>query len=131
MMTSSLRTIRNYVRGFGRNSQGGVSCRSAKRTQRSIPRLEALEDRTLLSVNPVNWSEIGPGPIDDVLGGKPPVIGGDGYKTQVGAVEDIAVKSLSAGQLYRVYAGTVNGGVWRADFIPSLNAWTNWQPLMD
>jgi hypothetical protein len=77
--------------------------------------LEALEDRTLLSGSlqgVPNWNAEGPGPI--VNGPNNSVVidtVGDIGAVSVGAIENIAVAHNSAGTI--VYAGTVNGGVWK------------------
>ena len=75
--------------------------------------LEPLEDRTLMSFflsGDPNWVEEGPRPI------RPAVNDG----SWAGAIESIAVhpnNPLDPAAGYVVYAGSVNGGVWRTDNI--------------
>jgi hypothetical protein len=85
------------------------------REPRYRPRLEALEDRCLpsASLDVPQWTAQGPGPI---LNG-----GAAAFPNNevTGAVESIAVANVpvtaqNPGGLV-MYAGTVNGGVWRAD----------------
>src|SRR3954453_20387069 len=80
------------------------------------PRLEILEDRTLLAVTLVNtptWVEMGPGPITN--SGNVDLIPGidDGHApgdVQTGAIEAIAVDPADRNH---VFVGTVNGGIWQ------------------
>src|SRR5262249_29218337 len=105
--------------------------RAARRRSASHrPSLEALEDRTLLSVSLTNvpkWVDQGPGPIGGVLNLFPKDINDKGIQDEVGAVESIAVapvKALDNSTHYIVYAGTVNGGIWRAGFVDPITK--NW-----
>jgi hypothetical protein len=102
--------------------------------------VQQLEHRTLLSISllgsPPTWVEQGPGPV--VGYGGNPANGGlnSTPPTSVGAIESTAVEPTATG--YIVYAGTVNGGIWRSDNItsgmfdgsadPSQAAW---RPLTD
>jgi hypothetical protein len=99
------------------------------------PQLEALEDRTVLDVTLTgtpSWVEQGPAPILNL-----PSVDAHGNSSAVGAVESIAVHQGSGGH-YLVYAGTVNGGIWRSDnitdgmFNGSVDPQTTyWRPLTD
>jgi hypothetical protein len=97
------------------------------------PILERLEDRSLLSISLSgipNWVEQGPGPVVGYAGEA------SVPQTSVGAIESAVVEPTATG--YIVYAGTVNGGIWRSDGIsngmfdgsvsPTL---ANWRPLTD
>jgi hypothetical protein len=79
------------------------------------PRLEALEDRTMLSayVNYPLWAAQGPGPILNGGAAASPNNEVTGAVECV-AVGNVAITAQNPGGLV-VYAGTVNGGVWRAD----------------
>jgi hypothetical protein len=109
----------------------GKSIKGPRRRQpvRSRPRLEVLEDRALPSVSLTNvpqWVDQGPGPIADNATNDAG-LNAWGSSVQVGAVESIAVEPIPASNPshYIVYAGTVNGGIWRAGFVnPSTGQWT-------
>jgi hypothetical protein len=77
---------------------------------------------------PPAWVEQGPGPINNVPLAKVP----GGYT--VGAVESVVVENVPASQAnpggHVVYAGTVNGGVWRSDNMGSGQN-IDWHPLTD
>src|SRR5437867_2325691 len=75
---------------------------SRKRPPTCKPCLERLEDRTVPSST---WIDQGPGPI---LNGNS--IQGTPGRPEDGAVEAIAVDPTNSSI---VYAGTVNGGVWK------------------
>jgi hypothetical protein len=77
--------------------------------------LERLEERLTPSTT---WVEQGPGPI---LGGLV-----EGVSTVTGAVEAIATDPNNANM---VYAGTVNGGVWKTTNATASSP--NWTPLTD
>ena len=111
-------------------SQGRARPKPGRRTPR--PRMEELEERTLLSATLTGvpqWVAQGPAPIND---GGP---GGNNtasspVNNSVGAVESIAVAPNHSGNL--VYAGTVNGGVWRTDNFNAADPKTiHWRPLTD
>src|SRR5437879_304057 len=81
------------------------------------PRLEMLEDRTLLRITLTGappWLEQGPGP---TLGGQTEGIGLDILPADLnptnpvsGAIQAIAADPANAN---RIFVGTVNGGIWR------------------
>jgi protocatechuate 3,4-dioxygenase beta subunit len=78
-------------------------------------RVEALEDRTLLSssfpLDPVNWTALGPGPI------------GSGGGADSGRLAALAAHPTDPNTIYVAAAG---GGVWK-----TTNGGTNWTPLTD
>jgi hypothetical protein len=94
------------------------------------PRLEILEERRLFSISLAgvpSWVEMGPDPIEN----------GQGFQmaspnnAEVGAIESIAAEPTGPGT-YIVYAGTVNGGIWRSDNITDgMFALQNGQPVVD
>jgi hypothetical protein len=99
--------------------------------------LEPLEDRTLLSGIP-GWINAGPNPISGSSGRTSAALpDGNG----VGAIETVVgtlVRTSRLSGYYVVYAGTANGGVWRADnivdgmFDGSVDPSTlHWTPLTD
>jgi hypothetical protein len=92
------------------------------------PRLEALEDRTLLSINlvgqPAAWSSFGPSPI---LGGGVEGMGDQGNPVS-GAVTAIVVNPDNANV---VYAATTNGGVWKTTTAADPHHRPSWSPLTD
>jgi hypothetical protein len=106
-----------------------------RRGEHYRPWLEALEDRALPSVSMTNvpqWDDAGPGPISDnaqndsASAAWPLGANGRSIQAQVGAVQSIAVEPVKASDNsthYIVYAGTVNGGVWRAGFVASDGNW--------
>src|SRR5262249_54930810 len=100
--------------------------RSTKKPRFYRPRLEALEDRTLLAVSlagvPV-WVEQGPGPITNSSG-----VTAAPNNREAGAVESLAVHPNVAAN-HTVFAGTVAGGVWRTTTIDNANP--AWEPLTD
>src|SRR5262249_41965142 len=76
------------------------------------PRLEQLEDRTLMSITlegVPEWVERGPGPIIDPKGVSPVKIPLQ-FNPSAGAVEAIAIDPIDP---RTIYAGTVNGGIWK------------------
>jgi Ca2+-binding RTX toxin-like protein len=82
-----------------------------KRRRTSGLRLEALEDRTLLSVsladpNP-EWIPQGPGPVEQ---GQVQLLGTMPNNPVSGAIQAIAVDPTDTAI---IYVGTVNGGVWK------------------
>jgi hypothetical protein len=94
---------------LGKSIKGLRQRHPVRKPARSRPTLEDLEDRTLLSVTPLNvpeWASQGPNPIQD---------------GEVGAIESVDVAHVNPSASnpggYIVYAGTVDGGVWRADNI--------------
>src|SRR5262245_48145202 len=105
---------------------GGRARRRARRpgaSPRSLPGLEVLEDRTLMSIDLTNgippWVEQGPGPITQAQLNTPP----DSRAT--GAVEAVAI-----GPDHKLaYAATVSGGIWRTDDITAANP--TWVPQTD
>jgi hypothetical protein len=113
MSASWIRNLRRKLFGSEGNARlPGSRYSSKQRLRRSVPRLEALEDRTAPSVTIANvpqWDSQGPGPIQ---------IDSTAYGTYAGAVESLAVEPITnipnTPTQYVVYAGTVNGGVWRA-----------------
>jgi hypothetical protein len=75
------------------------------------------------------WLDMGPGPIqnnssnDAGFTDVPPVNSSNlGQEEQVGAVESVVVKPVQGH--YVVYAGTVNGGIWRAGFDDGHGNWS-------
>jgi hypothetical protein len=93
---------------------------------------ERLEDRTLLTITASGipaWQPAGPAPeIDNHWVNAQP------NDTAVGAIESIAVHENVPGDPadgYVVYAGAVNGGVWRSDNIFGDPTKIHWQPLTD
>src|SRR5262249_17115628 len=94
------------------------------------PRLEALEDRRLLSVTASiigqpTWLEQGPGPINSSS-----LVLASPNGSSSGAVESVVAEPTATG--YIVYAATVNGGIWRSDNIPAADPTTiTWRPLTD
>jgi hypothetical protein len=92
--------------------------RFRRRPQRARLLLEVLEDRTLPSISlsgVPSWVEQGPGPI------QPPL-----FLPVAGAINAIAADPTDAN---RVFAATVNGGVWRTDDATDSNPF--WTPLTD
>ena len=95
-----------------------------------------MEERRLLTVNllpsvPV-WQALGPDPIQDAGLADPGTSdSATNPHTAVGAIESVV--TVPTGSTYTVYAGTVNGGVWRADGVTTSNLATlnNWIPLTD
>jgi hypothetical protein len=92
------------------------------------PRVELLEDRTLLSISLggiPSWVAEGPAPI---TGGNT-VIGPTAAMTQkVGAINAIAVDPNNAKHLF---AATVNGGIWQTlDFTVATPTWSTTTDLM-
>ena len=104
-----------------------------QRRKRVLPRLEALEDRTLLAVTLTgipSFTPEGPGPI---VGGQADVT----HDEVAGAINVIAVDPLNSAH---VYVATVNGGIWEtvnADavdhngFLGSSPGHVEWSPLTD
>ena len=85
--------------------------------------LEPLEEKIVLSISVQgipDWEEQGPGPI---LGGLVDLGGGDPVS---GAVEALAAHPDNADILY---AGTINGGVWRT--FDATSGSPHWEPLTD
>jgi hypothetical protein len=120
-------------------SQGGVSMRrSSHRNDRSaqavrkrrrwggyLPRLETLEDRTLLSIQLSgipDYQQEGPGPI---TGGSASVQ----HDEAAGAINAIAINTTVA------YAATTNGGIWKTTNLNVLDGSSQgqvqWTPLTD
>ncbi len=98
-----------------------------RQPSRTRPRLERLEDRTLLSVlsDIPQWLEQGPSPISDSV-----FVGSTGVSAEVGKVMDIAVDPTNPN---RIFIATASGGVWRDNFDdprfdPNHPVWT---PLTD
>jgi hypothetical protein len=118
------------VCGYGRQMPGTARFRRR-------PAVEKLEDRRLLApfatvVADPTWSEQGPGPIVNASD-----VSANPNSSAVGAVVGLAVEPTATGG-YIVYAGTANGGVWRADNItPGMISGSadpttiNWRPLSD
>lgn len=100
-------------RGGARVARGTASRKSGCEFR---PRLEMLEDRTLMSIalNPTRWTAIGPAPIANGAPGGGPVSG---------RVAAIAADPTNANVLYVAPAG---GGVWK-----STNAGASWTPMTD
>jgi hypothetical protein len=106
----------SWLRSLASTWQHGSRHNPAGHRHRTRPAVETLEDRCLpsASLDVPQWTSQGPGPIQ-----------GDGNtaafpNSQVtGAVESIAVAPVPVTDQnpggFVVYAGTVNGGVWRAD----------------
>jgi photosystem II stability/assembly factor-like uncharacterized protein len=97
-----------------------VRCpRSNRRTAtcRRAPRLEALEDRTLLSValNSNIWTAIGPAPLSSAQT--------TGFPPASGRIAALAADPTNANIIYIAAAG---GGVWK-----TLDGGTTWKPLTD
>ncbi|HZU36340.1 MAG TPA: sialidase family protein, partial [Gemmataceae bacterium] len=123
--------MKNLLQAFGELSRSGrIATRRPARTRKLGQglSLKRLEDRTMLSVvysNVPNWGlgEQGPAPI----------VGGS-----TGAIESIAVVPLGLTQDI-VYAGTVNGGIWRTTLTTDLSTGNlttdpstiEWTPLTD
>jgi hypothetical protein len=119
----------------GREVRQGASRAQRRRRAPGFVRLrvEALEDRTLLTVTPTlatAWIPEGPGPIINAQN-----VAAQPGNAAVGAVESLAVAHPrdSAGNVLNiVYAGSVNGGVWRTDDLsPPASAQPHWTPLTD
>ena len=103
------------------------------RRKRVLPRLEALEDRTLLAVTLTgvpNYEPQGPGPI---VGGQANV----SHDEVAGAINVIAVDPLNSAH---VYVATVNGGIWETSnadavdhngLLGSSPGHVDWAPLTD
>jgi len=96
--------------------------RKANRRTRAAPHrrpvFEPLENRILLSVDLIgvpDWVEQGPGPTET----------GSGF-IQTGAIETVVA---TPGDADRLFAGTVNGGVWRTDNATAASP--TWTPLTD
>jgi hypothetical protein len=109
--------MQSWIKSLFRKSKTRARARRlSPRPSHSRPLLELLEDRTLpsVSLSVPQWTAQGPAPINN-----------DGNtaaypNSQVtGAVESIAVANVPGTDQnpggHVVYAGTVNGGVWRAD----------------
>src|SRR5262249_31366695 len=117
MLTSWLRNLRQNRfgrRGDSRNHSGRRTP-TRRRDRRRRPALELLEDRALPSAAVVGvpaWINRGPNPILD-FGANAINNSAVGAIASVG-VAHVAVTATNPGG-YILYAGTVNGGVWRAD----------------
>ncbi len=89
------------------------------------PALEPLEERLLLSSMP-QWVEQGPGPIQSQYGET--TLPSGGRQGQIGAIESLAVEPINNAadntEHFIVYAGTVNGGIWRAGYMNSSGQWS-------
>src|SRR5437762_2273854 len=94
-----------------------------RRKIRFIPRLEILEDRTLLTVDPVmltgipDYEQQGPGPI----------VGGDAEDSQGDQVIG-AINAILASDSNHIFVGSVNGGIWRTDNADAVDESTTLQP---
>ena len=86
--------------------------------------MQRLEDRTLLSVTfdgVPQWQDQGPNPIPNAAGvnALPQGTGSQSDNGAVGAIESVVVAHVATSTRnpggYVLYAGTVNGGVWRSD----------------
>src|SRR5262249_21352611 len=106
----------SWLRSLTSAWRQGSRRKPARYRHRTRPVVESLEDRCLPSatLSVPQWTSQGPGPIlnDGNTAAYP--------NSQVtGAVESIAVAPVPVTDQnpggYVVYAGTVNGGVWRAD----------------
>jgi len=95
-----------------------------------LPRLEALEDRTLLA-DP-NWVFMGPLPQSDPSILEPVVPQQEGINQNYsGRVAALAVSNNYYGGNPALYAGTASGGIWRTVLVPgnNVNYSPNWQAL--
>jgi hypothetical protein len=94
----------------------GSAERAAKRRRLE---LEQLEDRALLSGGMAVWTDQGPNPISGLSGALPTNTGTPVDNSAVGAVQSVVVAHVPVSAQNPggciVYAGTANGGVWRAD----------------
>jgi hypothetical protein len=125
--------LHNWLRGWKQQQEmtlrGRGMHRRRQRKDNVRLHLEPLEDRTLLSVTPSvsPWISQGPGPIQDnaqsdVNGFPWPLnANGQSLQAQIGAIESVAVAAVPNSNHFIVYAGTVNGGVWRAGFVSGGN----------
>src|SRR5437867_3074157 len=100
----------------GRKGKNERQARRPSRFRWYRPRIEALEDRTLLDatalVNPYDWTPLGPSPIMDSSG------------TAVsGRITGIAVDPTSADTAYVAAAG---GGIWK-----TTDGGQHWTPKTD
>jgi hypothetical protein len=140
--------LESWINWLSRKSKTGAHKRQpCPRSPRYRPLLDVLEDRTLPSVSLVvrQWTAQGPGPILNGTAAATP------NNDVTGAVESVAVARVqesaqNPGGLV-MYAGTVNGGVWRADnaslsefgagvggggpTIPGGTSNIDWKPLTD
>src|SRR5262245_10333296 len=112
--------FRNWLESIRRRLQcppaqrSRQTCQPERRRLSFRPQLEILEDRTLFSAT---WVAQGPAPVLPTNG---PIPAG------VGAIQAIAA---DPGDANRVFAATVNGGIWE-----TLNATAvspTWTPLTD
>ncbi len=118
---------RSWLKKIGQFAGPGGKCRPRKSPRRRL-NLELLEDRTLLSVDPIGlpkWVEQGPGPIH--AGGAEvgdPTTRDDNITS--GAIQAIAVDPSDS---KIVYIGSVNGGIWRTSDVTADNP--VWSPQND
>src|SRR5262245_27312757 len=124
---------------INRQSESSASSKEKRRKvkERSMqPRLEVLEERTLLSIGTLgipNWQPLASGPIGyggnvDLNGDKNPGLRGGAGDIESGAVQAIVADPdpANAGHLY---VGTVNGGIWETQNATA--AAPVWQALTD
>jgi autotransporter-associated beta strand protein len=101
--------------------------KQAPRPRFRRPRLEQLEDRTLLAVQVLSvpqWQEVGPRAI---LGGQ-----SEGLQDSTGMHDNPIIGAISAIQVRdanTAYVAGVNGGVWRTNDLPDPSP--TWTPLTD
>ncbi len=104
-------------------SRGSADGRNRRRSTLARP-VEWLEDRTLLTISMTGvpqWLDQGPSPIENGpnTNALPQHTGSEVDDSAVGAIESVVVAHVTPSSTnpggYIVYAGTVNGGVWRTD----------------
>src|SRR5436305_13834560 len=89
-------------------ARGQIGLARTRPARQRPPQLEVLEDRTLLSVTPVNvptWTNVGPMAINPTTDSTGPA----GVTIDIGAVNGVAIDPRNPG---RMFVGAVNGGIW-------------------
>jgi hypothetical protein len=112
------RTCQAWQRFFGSSSLARKHTRPSTRNRTWHPRVEALEDRTLLTLSATTWTPIGPAPISVAPQFNGPVVAG---RVNVAAADPSNANVM--------YIGTTGGGIWKtADWLDASPVWT---PLTD